>query len=691
MILKEGIYKFMLVGVASFLLTLPSIEAQNSVNSVLKDAKRYMDGGSYDLASDLLSYADSVAEPNADIKFYLGKSYFLDEKRQKANKAFTELVEMGVPENYNAEVNFYLGRINHFNYNFDTAIYYYNQYINLASSPGSPGYNEDLVEGGVQKFIRESLVAKDLYENKLTLDIENAGSAINSEFAEYVPVPTADELEMYFTSRREGASGGKRDVDGRFFEDIYVVSRRSVNEPWSQAKQLPSPVNTKGHDANVGLSFDGKKLIIYKPENGGDLFYCEKLGEDQWSEPVPLEGINSSHWEASACFTKNGEYIYFSSDRPGGFGGSDIYRARRLSNGKWGNIQNLGPMINSSLDEDAPYMYVDNETLFFSSKGHTGMGGFDIYSTTYDPEADTWSPPRNIGFPVNTPDDDIYFNLAAGGARGYFSSFRKDGYGEKDIYVLSRPNQEMDKFMMKLKFSDRVSQKTVPGSIMVTDPGEDVIAVYRSKDVFGQTYEIPLTFNEKYALTVQAEGYYTLYEKFEVDQRPDLFQIVMGVPMLEDLSILYDASGDEILKDSLIINDGEVVSLAAMTATNSRVRKKTENIGYVYFAFNDIQPVDSSMSEIKKVSYFMNENASSTVTIVGYTDDVGSESANQLLSVKRADQVAKILEAFGIAKDRINVEGRGESNPLGDNSTDEGRSKNRRASFVFDIKDNESE
>ncbi|MCX2745895.1 OmpA family protein [Mangrovivirga sp. M17] len=666
-------------------MTNIELRAQNSIENALSDAERYMEGGSYDLATDLLSYVDSVAKPNKKVKFYLGKSYFLDDKRQKAERVFNELEEIGVPDDYRADVNFYLGRINHFNYNFDTAIYYYNQYLSLASSPDAPGYNEMLVEGGIEKFIRESLRAKELMENVLSLEIKNSGPVVNSQYAEYVPTPTADELTMYFTSRRENTTGGNRDLDGRFFEDIYVVTRPTVNDKWNSPKQLPPPVNTKGHDANVGLSFDGKKLIIYKPENGGDLFFSEKTGENAWSIATPFEGINSPHWEASACFTKNGEYLYFSSDRPGGFGGSDIYRARRLSNGKWGEIENLGPMINSSLDEDAPYIYVDNETLFFSSKGHLGMGGFDIYSTTYNPETDTWSPPRNIGYPVNTPDDDIYFNLAAGGARAYFSSFRKDGYGEKDIYVLSRPNQEEDKFMMKLKFSDKVAENTVPGSILITDPGEEVVAAYKSQDVFGQTYEIPLTFNDRYALTVQAEGYYTLYEKFEVEQRPDLFQIVMGVPMLEDLSIFYDESDDEVLKDSLIINDGKVVSLAALTATDSRVKKKRENIGFVYFEFNSVQPTDSSMSEIKKASYFMEENPNASVKVFGYTDNVGSESFNNKLSEQRASQVAKILEAYGISEERISVEGRGEANPIGNNDTEEGRAKNRRASFVFDI------
>src|SRR5690606_31672895 len=218
---------------------------------------------------------------------------------------------------------------------------------------------------------------------------------------------------------------------------IFIA--RKVDGKWQPAKNIGSPVNTPYHNSNSALSADGNTLFLYSDEGNGDLYFTE-LNNGVWTEPMPLPGIiNSSFEEKSITISKDEKTVYFSSNRPGGYGGLDLYKATKDAKGEWSNVKNLGPKINSPEDDDAPFIDYDGVTLYFSSMGRKGMGGFDIFKSVYDPMTNEWSEPENLGYPINTPDDDVYFVTSKDSKRAYYSSVREDGIGYTDIYMITIP------------------------------------------------------------------------------------------------------------------------------------------------------------------------------------------------------------------------------------------------------------
>lgn len=267
--------------------------------------------------------------------------------------------------------------------------------------------------------------------------IENVSDNINSTWPDYAPVLNEDETVMIFTSRRqEGNTNENVDKDNFYYEDIYISKRDGVT--WAKAKNIGENVNTLYHDSNLFLSSDGKTLYIYSDEGNGDIFYSTENQNEEWTKPKPLEGrINSQGFaEQSIWVSDDNEFMMFASNRPGGYGGFDIYGCYR-EEGQWKRPFNMGPEINTKEDEDGPYMAKDGLTVYFSSKGHKGFGGFDVFTTRYDTKSEKWTKPENLGYPVNTVDDEVYFHPTADGERGYLASVREEGLGFTDIYMVT--------------------------------------------------------------------------------------------------------------------------------------------------------------------------------------------------------------------------------------------------------------
>lgn len=330
------------------------------------------------------------------------------------------------------EVQFYFGRIYHQTGNFEEALKCYNNYKNI-----NPNKREiDDIE--LNYYMTCSKNAVDLMSQPHRSIIKNIGPEINSSYPEYVPLVTPDENTMYFTSRREGSTGNLKDAHGNYYEDVYMSQKQSDGK-WSAPTNLGAPINTNTHDACVALSFDGNQMIIYRTAAdmlSGDL-YLTRMDFNGWGTPVKYgTEINTPFIETSACFSTDTSVIYFSSNKPGGLGGKDIYRIKKLPNGKWSMPMNLGLTINTERDEDSPYLHPDGVTLYFSSKGHNTMGEYDIFKTTLNPETNQFSTPENLGFPINTVNNDIFFVLNANGTRGYYSSIKEETYGSSDIYMI---------------------------------------------------------------------------------------------------------------------------------------------------------------------------------------------------------------------------------------------------------------
>jgi hypothetical protein len=284
--------------------------------------------------------------------------------------------------------------------------------------------------------ICESAIKEESKQHNLI--VRNLGNSINTSFSEYVPLVWNVNGSLIFTSRRSDSKGGLKDPYGRFYEDIYVAKK--IGSSWSAPASISDNINTSSHDACVAFSPSGNELLIYRTDEkqtGGDLYISEYDGI-KWSQPQKLgPEINSEYLETSACFSASGNEIIFSSNRPGGLGGKDLYITRKFMNGKYSLPYNLGTNINTPEDEDAPFIDKNNNTLYFSSKGHNTIGEFDIFISEFNMDLDRWAKAENLGMPINSTSDDIYFSKIDDKNSAMFTSRRDGGFGDADIYEVN--------------------------------------------------------------------------------------------------------------------------------------------------------------------------------------------------------------------------------------------------------------
>ena len=369
---------------------------------------------------------------NAKLNYMLGFIWFIT--NPTSNEALNYLknaYDLGA--NRDTDVSYWLGWTYHLHANWNEAIKYYEEYLQVLQSKSKS--NAGIIED-VKKKLEECSVGKTLSANPQRVFVDNLGTNVNTSFPEYGPSITTDEGTIFFTSRRPNSVGGKRDEsDNGYYEDIYSSVR--MDGKWQNAKQLSKKVNTETHDAVSGLSPDGTKLYVFRstPTDGGDLYESILFGLD-WEEPVKMsKNINSKYHESSVSLSFDGRRLFFISEKETGYGDGDIYSSEMDINGEWGPAKNFGPEINTKYGEEAVFMHPDGVTLFFSSKGHGSMGGYDIFKTTL--ENGKWKTPENLGYPINGPDDDVFFVVSGSGNRAYFASAKEGGYGDYDIYKIT--------------------------------------------------------------------------------------------------------------------------------------------------------------------------------------------------------------------------------------------------------------
>ncbi len=414
------------------------------------------------------------------------------------------------------DAKYYLAKIKHQQKSFDEAIQLLTEYNKVSPKQRLVGTDE------TNYLIKVCESAKAFTAKPHRSIIKNMGPEINSVYADYVPVIVPDENTLYFTSRREGSSNNKKDAYGNYFEDVYYSTKE--NGKWNKAENLKAPVNSETNDACVAISPDGQSMIVFRTaadQVTGDLFIT-KLGIDnKWEslQKMPKE-INSQFIETSACFSNDTNEIYFSSNRPGGYGGKDLYRIKKLPNGRWAMPFNLGPSINTLYDEDSPFLHPDNVTLYFSSKGHNTIGEYDVFKSFFNPETNQFSPAENLGYPINNVGNDIFFVLSVDGQRGYYSSLKEESTGNIDIYQIDTRFGDNDlKVKHGMAFKDEV-----PAKVKITlldNEGNAVNGTYSSNPKTGK-FILVMNPLKSYKAIVEAEGYTTLV----VDLDPLAFEKV---------------------------------------------------------------------------------------------------------------------------------------------------------------------
>lgn len=404
------------------------------------------------------------------------------------------------------DLGLFLGRAYQMNYMFNEAQAEFQKIVD------SGAVKKD--QQKAKLYIEHCRNAKELISRPAEVNIRNIGKDINSNFAEYVPVISSDEAFLIYTYRGPRSTGGLQsvyvkanyipDTTKQYYEDIFYSYK--IGSHWIIPDPIGENINSKFHDAAIAVSADGQKLFVFKstPKDNGDI-YMSRLDGNLWSSPVHLgKNINTNSWEGSCSLSADEKILYFSSERPGGFGGKDIWKSEIQPDGTWGKAVNLGPIVNSPYDEDAPFIHPDGKMLHFSSNGMKSMGGYDVFRTYLQTDG-SWSKLQNLGYPINTVDDDIYYVVTADGARGYFSSARAGGFGMQDIYEVKPGVTGRKNALVAIK-----------GTITLDDaPAKAVIIV---KNVDTDQEQGRYTANSatgKYLINLPAGAQYKLYYKAE--------------------------------------------------------------------------------------------------------------------------------------------------------------------------------
>lgn len=508
------------------------------------------------------------------------------------------------------------------------------------------------------------------------LTVANLGSGINTAAGEYSPVISSDGKKLYFARDCGECSGG---------EEIYV-SRQGDDGRWGIARSFGEPLSSRGHEIPLGISADGNTLAVYGHYGGslgrGDIFYVEKTPEG-WGELQHYPGpLNTGDFESDAMYTADGKAILFVSERPDGVG--DYHEKDRSFNGNnagntdiyvytdgtgaQGEVINLGPVINTPFSEHSPFLHPDGKTLYFSSDGHGGLGGLDVYKATRLNENSwtEWSKPVNLGKEINTSRNDWGYQLPAEGGSAYFArSSLSDSFGGSDIFSISLPE--------KAKPSGVITVRGV-----VTDPlGDPLVAELRWDDLDGQQevgyassdpitgeYLIHLPSGGNYGYYAEKPGYIGESQHFDlrehVDSHEDYVLDIVLYPIVQPV---------EVAPESVI----DIPVVAEISAPVIEIRMNN-----LFFAFNksDLQP--ESYMEMKRWIKMLNENGHINLQISGHADNIGEDVYNQKLSERRARSVVAYLVDNGIGAERLMAEGFGESKPVSTNDTEEGRQQNRR-------------
>ncbi|GAB4281728.1 MAG: OmpA family protein [Marinilabiliales bacterium] len=650
----------------------------------LKTAEEYYSLGVGGFSKALESYLEiyKLYDKNAALNYKIGNCYLFTFQKAKSIDYFKKAFEIN---RYVADdILFKIARGYHLNMEFDKAIEYYNKYKDILS-PKQLAEKKQMI----LKYIQECENGKELVKNPVRVFIDNVGSAINSEYFDYSPLISADESMMIFTSRRADTEGGNRAEDGDFFEDIYVAYNNG--NKWEPAKNIGKPLNTADHDATVGLSNDGQQLFTYTDKTGnGDIYVSELKGSD-WTKPddkTLKKYINTDYHECGASFSFDGKTMYFVSNKP-----DDNYDTKSYSNPMerthdifvsywdekkqiWGEPKNIGSTINTEYDEKSVFMHPDGRTLYFSSKGHNTMGDFDIFKSELQDDG-TWSEPENLGYPINTPDDDRFFVMAASGKHGYYSTVKDDSYGKMDIYMITfrgpekpiiQSNEDnllantapvsetvmeesveiktMRLTILKGTIKDALTLDPLEASIEIIDNEKnEVISIQKSNSATGK-YLVSLPSGKNYGIAVKAEGYLFHSENFNIPEA---------------------TSYQEITKD-ILLNKMDIGSKIIL-----------KNIFFDY-AKATLRP--ESYPELDRLVSLLNEFPTTKIKISGHTDSRGSYATNKPLSENRAKAVVDYLISKGIDASRLQYEGYADKQPIIPNAkTEEEHQQNRRVEF----------
>ncbi len=479
---------------------------------------------------------------------------------------------------------------------------------------------------------------------------------ISTSADEYLGTLSPDGQLFYFT-RRKYVSDGNPFGEGKVLREFFSCSQKKGGQ-FGEGDMLPAPFNNAEGEGSPTINLTNDLLIFTQRHTvklpGGtypnyDLYYSEFDGYE-WSQPKPLPGkINrNDSWESQPSLSSDGRVLFFASDRPGGRGGSDIWYATRKSDGTWNDPVNMGPTINTEYNERSPFLHTDSKTLYFSSNGHDGLGGQDIFYSKMDGKRQ-WSDPVNIGSPINTENDEVDFFVSLDGKTGYFSS---NNYGDKDWNI----------YQFELYEEARPHTMVIVKGKVTADEGDLENAVVEIRDTNANVIST--------GIVSAAQGKYAVAAEVNHEDPQPLIVNVKKEGYSFDTQIIKP----EEITEEVIEKDAEVKAVET---------GKVCDLRDIYYETNDFSLTSESKMLLALFIEFLKENPTVKVEIQGHTDNIGRDEDNLRLSEHRAKSVYDYVVSQGIPANRLRYKGYGETTPIADNSTEAGRAKNRRTVFLI--------
>jgi outer membrane protein OmpA-like peptidoglycan-associated protein len=512
---------------------------------------------------------------------------------------------------------------------YDTAYQYINKYIELK------GTQIDNKKVANIKLTAEFAI--DALKHPVPFDPKNLTN-INTPENEYFPGTSADDQMLIYTRLL-----GNRQED-------FFYSLKDKDGIWGKPQNMGSPINTEENEGTITLSPDGQYVFFTGCNRQDGLGSCDiyfsALDGNTWKTPKNLgPPINSRSWESQPTLSFDGKTIYFTSDRPGGFGGMDIWFSQ-YNKGKWSVPQNMGPEINTVGNEQCPYICKDDQTLYFNSDGRVGMGGVDLFIVRKMPDG-RWGKPENLGYPINTFADEICLVIGADGKNAYYVSKRPGGAGGLDLYQfeLYEKARPVKTGYIKGIVYDANNKKKLQARLELIDLATGKTAVEAYSNKLTGAFLLCLQGNKNYALNVSKEGYLFHSENFELKDQSSTDPLILDVPLYP-----IEAGGKVVLRN-------------------------------IFFDVDKFALRDESKIELDKLVSFLKANPTLVIEIGGHTDNTGVKQKNIDLSKNRAKSVLDYLVTQGIPAAKLSSKGYADTQPVADNKTEAGRKQNRRTEF----------
>ncbi len=594
--------------------------------------------GQLDEASELLEKALATAPEFVDALFALGNVRYDQGRFDEAEKLYEQVV--GLAPDYNPDIWYNLALAEMKLRKFDEAAAHLEHYLD--QNPRSR-WRRDRAAAHLEHCRRVA----PLYAQPVPFEPWNLGPGINTSEAEYLPSLTADEAVLVYTAVRRGQ------------EDFYM-SRRDSAGRWSAGQPITS-LNTPLNEGSQSISADGRLLVFAacnRDDGQGrcDIYFSEKI-LDRWTPPRNMgPPVNTRAWESQPSISADGQRLFFTARRDDGLGASDIWMSERRPDGTWSEPRNLGAPINTAGDEQSPFIHPDGRTLYFKSNGHEGLGGYDLYVSRLQPDG-TWSAPQNLGFPINTEANEGSLVVSLDGRTAYFDSDRADlpGHmGSYDIYAFELYEAARPAPVTYVEGTVRDARTDAPlqARVEVYDLGGQRLLARTTADLAGH-FLLCLPAGARYAFHAEHEGYLFYSDHFDLDTSAMPDQPYRLDIRLQPLDGRAPAAAEAIVLRNIFFDFG-----------SARLRPESEE-------------------ELERLLRLLQSHPDMKIEIRGHTDDVGSEAANLQLSEARARAVYDWLVEHGIEAGRLRWRGFGESQPVADNATPEGRARNRRIEFVL--------